>query len=367
MATGCCLARAGTLYARRRMPPTVEPDAAPGATPGRAGAEQPVDDPRGAHRARAVPLGPLRRAIRESGLTLITAGIVVLLFVAYQLWGTGFAERASQRQLRRAFESQVVQPPAPTTTSTSTSTTTAPSATTVAPATVPAPAAPSGEAVAHLVIPKIGVDKYIVEGVGIEDLRKGPGHYPSTPLPGEAGNAAIAGHRTTYGAPFYRLNELASGDDVFVTTRAGKFHYVVASSSVVKPSEVSVLDPSPDNRLTLTTCNPRYSAATRLVVVSRLVDDPAPPPPPPVTGSPSAAKPQAAPAKVTLGSGQRDAWPPTIAYGAAFVLLWILLRVLGATRRRGRRWVPFALGIPLCAVPLWFLFENVIRLLPANI
>jgi sortase A len=308
------------------------------------------------------PLSPTRRVIREIGLALITAGVVLLLFVGYQLFGTNVAEANSQRQLKKQFDHLVTpssaQPGAPGASATAKPATTAP------PVTAAGPTAPSGEAVAHLVIPKIGVDKFIVEGVALTDLRKGPGHYPTTPLPGEKGNAAIAGHRTTYGAPFYRINELQPGDDIFVTTKQGKFHYKVVETKVVSPNAVFVLNPTTDNRLTLTTCNPRFSAAERLVVVSQLADPPAPTAPP-VNGAAPAGV--AASGPLNLGSGDSAAWPPTLLFGALALLLWIGVRVAGALSPRGRRWIPFAAGIPVCLVPLWFLFENVIRLLPANI
>ncbi len=292
------------------------------------------------------PFGPLRRTIREIGLALIVAGVVVFLFVAYQLWGTGIAERHSQAQLRRQFEAaQAAATPTTTPTPATPST------------TVPAPSPPSGEAVAHLQIPRIGVDKFVVDGISVGQLRKGPGHYPQTPLPGQPGNAAIAGHRTTYGAPFFRLNELQPGDDIYVTTTAGRFLYIVATTEVVKPTDVSVIAPTPDNRLTLTTCNPRFSAATRLVVVSRLGQLPVPAPTHPAR--------VAAPPADNLGTGDRGAWPPTILFGAVTLLAWLAVRLTG-TRVRPR-WTVFAIGIPLCLIPLWFLFENAIRLLPANI
>ena len=133
-------------------------------------------------------------------------------------------------------------------------------------------------------IPKIGVDNAVVQGVEVEDLRKGPGHYPETPMPGQLGNAAIAGHRTTYGQPFNRLDELSPGDEIDVTTLQGAYRYVVDTQQdsdgnrrghiVVQPSQVEVLEPTPDPAhpgtelatLTLTTCNPKFSAAERLVV-----------------------------------------------------------------------------------------------------
>ena len=115
----------------------------------------------------------------------------------------------------------------------------------------------------------------------MEDLKKAPGHYPGTPMPGEPGNSAIAGHRTTYGAPFYDLSELVPGDAIMVTTRVGEFRYEVDNLQVVSPEAIEVLNPTEDNRLTLTTCNPRYSASERLIVDAKLVSAPVTPPPPP--------------------------------------------------------------------------------------
>ena len=108
--------------------------------------------------------------------------------------------------------------------------------TTTAPGSTTEPGRPAarpaeGDAIAHLRIPAIGVDKIVVEGVQVADLKRGPGHYPDSPLPGQPGNAAIAGHRTTYGAPFNRLDELEQGDEILVTTVQGAFRYEVRASS----------------------------------------------------------------------------------------------------------------------------------------
>ena len=132
---------------------------------------------------------------------------------------------------------------------------------------VPDPAL--GRPVGLLSIPKIGILDAIVEGVGEAQLEQGPGHYPGTALPGEAGNVAIAGHRTTYAHPFYNLDALATGDNIYILTTQGFFEYTVMGSQVVPPTDVAVLDSvSGKNTLTLTTCNPRYSASTRLVVIA---------------------------------------------------------------------------------------------------
>ena len=224
--------------------------------------------------------GLLARALGLTGRTLKTLGVLILLFVAYQLWGTGIAEARAQSSLESDFEELLADfdvtaaTVVPTTTPSATPTSTAPTAT-----TAPPPPPDDGDAVARIVIPKIGVDKIIVEGVSRSDLQKGPGHYPGTPLPGQAGNASIAGHRTTYGAPFFRVDELEVGDEILVTTLQGSFKYIVSGQSIVAPSEVSVIDDFGDNRLTLTSCHPKYTARERIIITAMLEEEPAPAPP----------------------------------------------------------------------------------------
>lgn len=122
-----------------------------------------------------------------------------------------------------------------------------------------------GDAIGELSIPAIGVSQYVVEGTDTEDLRKGPGHYPDTPLPGEAGTVAIAGHRTTYGAPFRKLDELERGDRIVLDMPFGRFAYRVTSTEVVDDNDLSVLDRVGYRQLVLTACHPLYSAAQRIV------------------------------------------------------------------------------------------------------
>ncbi|MGH9156950.1 MAG: class E sortase [Acidimicrobiales bacterium] len=300
----------------------------------------------------------LRRTVAAVGRVFIAVGSLILLFVSYQLWGTGLAEARSQDKLRDQFETvleEVGVPPSPARPSTS-----------APPPTVPPPA-PQGDAVALLRIPRIGVDKTVVEGVGLGDLKRAPGHYPTTPLPGQPGNAAIAGHRTTYGAPFYNLDELDTGDEILVTTRQGHFRYEVTESKVVRPSETSVLDATPDNRLTLTTCEPRFSASRRLVVVARLAPEvapaPAPEPPPPAPpGSPTppVRRPAADPAGL---SGEAAANGPAILWGLLAALVAALAWAAG---RFWRKWPAYLLAAPVFLVVLFVFFENFSRLLPAN-
>lgn len=203
----------------------------------------------------------------------------MFLFVGYQLWGTGLTEQREQKALAAQFKQQMVTSPVPPgepTTSGSTELGDVPTLSTPAPATLLAngTGAELGDAIAQLEIPKLDLDKFIIEGVGVEDLKKGPGHYPGTALPGGSGNAAIAGHRTTYGAPFFRLDELQAGDPIFIITPRGRYRYD-ERAEIVGPDDAWVLDPTEDNRLTLTTCHPRYSAAQRLIVVAELVSAPA--------------------------------------------------------------------------------------------
>jgi len=132
-----------------------------------------------------------------------------------------------------------------------------------------------GEPFAFLTIPDIGVDDVVVyEGVDTATLRNGPGHMGFTPLPGQPGNAVISGHRTTYGRPFFDVDLLAVGDTIEVQTSIGTHTYEVRELLVVQPTDVWVTNPRPGGWLTLTTCNPKYSARERLVVSAELVSGP---------------------------------------------------------------------------------------------
>jgi sortase A len=128
-----------------------------------------------------------------------------------------------------------------------------------------------GDSIARIEIPSIGVDEYVVEGTDLESLRKGPGHYPKTPLPGERGTSAIAGHRTTYGAPFRHIDELDPGDRIIIDMPDGRFIYRVEESKIVDDQDLSVLEPVGYRRLMLSACHPLYSAAQRIIVYARQV------------------------------------------------------------------------------------------------
>lgn len=127
-----------------------------------------------------------------------------------------------------------------------------------------------GDAIGHIEIPAIGVNEYLVEGTNVENLRKGPGHYPETPLPGEHGTAAIAGHRTTYGAPFRHIDDLHRGQVIAVDMPYGRYVYRVERTKIVQPTDLSVLDRVGHDRLVLSACHPLYSAAERVIVFAKL-------------------------------------------------------------------------------------------------
>ena len=128
-----------------------------------------------------------------------------------------------------------------------------------------------GDAIGRIDIPAIGVSEYVVEGTDTANLRKGPGHYPETPLPGEPGTVAVAGHRTTYGAPFRDLDKVEAGYPIIFDTPFGRFIYRVESKRIVDDSDLSVLEPVGYKRLMLSACHPLYSAAERIIVYARQI------------------------------------------------------------------------------------------------
>lgn len=130
----------------------------------------------------------------------------------------------------------------------------------------------AGQPLGRIRVPAIGVSTVVVAGTDTASLRLGPGHYPGTPLPGARGTVAIAGHRTTYGAPFRRLDRLGKGDRIELRMPYGTFVYRVERWRIVAPTAVWVTRRTSYDRLILSACHPLYSAAKRIVVFARLVD-----------------------------------------------------------------------------------------------
>ena len=269
------------------------------------------------------------------GKILIATGMLLFGFVAYQLWGTGIETARAQNALEDTFEATVAanqavadeptgadldtDEPAAAGDGATTATPNDDAGAAADPTDDPAdgdspdgqsgeveteadagdrtpsdvvpggvdlsaeavvqnvPIVPPGEAIAKIEIPRIGIENlFVVQGVKLDDLKKGPGHYPDTPLPGQLGNASIAGHRTTYGAPFFDVDQLQPGDEIIVTMVTGdQFVYGVTGSQVVTAADSWVIGTRDENvaELTLTTCHPKYTARDRLVVHSVLVPE----------------------------------------------------------------------------------------------
>jgi sortase A len=127
-----------------------------------------------------------------------------------------------------------------------------------------------GHAIGRIQIDRIGLDTVIVQGTDTASLQKGPGHYKATPLPGQPGTVAIAGHRTTYLAPFRHINDIQDGDEIRIEMPYAGFTYVVEKHEIVDPSDVGIIKPVDYPRLVLTACHPLHSAAQRWAVFAKL-------------------------------------------------------------------------------------------------
>jgi sortase A len=303
------------------------------------------------------------RVLGVIGRMLIGAGVIILLFAAYQVWGTSLQEAHTQTTLRHTLEHEARGSQLAEALRNATALDKLPTGPPVLAATTAAPA--EGQPVGQIRIPIIGINQIVVEGTNTQDLRKGPGHYTGTPLPGQAGNAAIAGHRTTYGHPFYNLDRVDPGDKVVLITVQGIFVYDAVKQEVVSPGNTAVLDDAPGALLTLTTCNPRFSASSRLVVVAKLAHSElfsgvarakatAKPPPP---GKPSSG------ALAGTSNGQIL----TVALWAVIVVgVGILVLFLAHWYRR-QRWIIWIVGMLGTLVLLYFFFAAITPLLPASL
>ena len=287
----------------------------------------------------------MRRTINYLGRFLFTSGLLLLLFVAYQLWGTGIYEAQQQSELRSKFQADLVEAHKAAAPVSGTTTT-----------TTPLPPPPAGDPIGIIRIPKIGLERTLVQGVTVPDLRRGPGHYPDSPMPGQLGNAAIAGHRTTYGQPFNRIDELVPGDEITIQTLNGTYRYLVTEHLIVSPRQIEVLDQTPNATLTLTTCHPKYSASQRLVVKARLD----------VAHSPKPVKPKAGAVKVRPPAvddlaGKTESRVPVVWSGLVVAAVGGLWWFVFHRRKRWYVWVAGA--IPFLAVYAVFCFY-VERILP---
>lgn len=208
----------------------------------------------------------VRGAVHGLGELFITLGVLLLLFVAWQLWWTDIAAGQTQRALTHTLEREWGQPQAPHPSGKVSS--------------VDLKEIPMGDAFALIRIPRFGHDyvRPILQGVDLDILDEGVGHYPDSAKPGEVGNFAVAGHRVTYAKPFNQIAELKNGDAVVVETRDTWYVYRVQSHVIVTPDRVDVVAPVPEHpgqkpterMMTMTACHPKFSARERYVVFSKL-------------------------------------------------------------------------------------------------
>lgn len=224
--------------------------------------------------ARPRGRGPVGKAVGVLGELLLTAGVLILLYVAYVLWGTGIQTERAQDELREQIESSWPSAREPAR---------EPAESVEATPSEAAPLDPDARAEVDDVfgiirIPRLGNDWewIVVDDVDLESLARGPGHYPHTALPGEIGNVAIAGHRSGHGAPFQDLDRLQVGDTIEIERADGVWTYRIdRAPTVIETSDVWVVDPAPggatdaeptERRITLTTCHPRYGSSQRMFV-----------------------------------------------------------------------------------------------------
>jgi sortase A len=133
--------------------------------------------------------------------------------------------------------------------------------------------ADSGQAIGQIQIAQFDLDAVLIQGTDTASLERGPGHYPDTPFPGQGGTVGIAGHRTTYLAPFRHIDSLVPGDKILIDMPYGHFVYTVQTHRIVPPTQTGITDPVGHPRLVLTACNPLYSAAERYAVFAKLTDE----------------------------------------------------------------------------------------------
>jgi sortase A len=300
----------------------------------------------------------LRQAVSITGKILIGAGVLVLLFTAYQIWGTSIQESHTQNSLRNTLQSETNNDAIRHALAEASALDKLPTGPPVAATRTDAP--PEGQPIGDIRIPRIGINQVVVEGTNTPDLRKGPGHYTGTPMPGQSGNAAVAGHRTTYGHPFYNLDGVKVGDPIVVTTLQGIFVYDTTKSSVVSPSDTRVIDNVLANLLTLTTCNPRFSATTRLIVQAKLAHSQLFP----NKGLPGARL-HSEPDSGNLAGDSSVQLTQTFFWGFLFLVVGAGI-LYAAWRFRRQRWLIYGGGTVGLLVLLWFFFGAISPLLPAS-
>ena len=181
-----------------------------------------------------------------AGAVLLALGVITLAGVAVYIRSTNNYTRNAQKQLRAQWDQK------------------------------PFPVRKAAAPVARLIVPRLNLDAIVVQLANLDDranLNRGPGHVPQTAYPGMPGNVFIVGHRTTYGAPFGRIDELRNGDEIILVTAEGRYTYTVYEQRIVEPDDLSVLGQEGEPRVTLMACHPRFSASKRILAIGRLTGE----------------------------------------------------------------------------------------------
>jgi len=264
---------------------------------------------------------------------LFIAGLLAGAFLAYEFWISSISQSRAQAVLLDRFRHSLTQPDSHT-------------------YLVP----PKGDPVGVIEIPAIGLEQVIVQGIGSTQTKLGPGHDPSTPLPGQTGNVVVLGRRTTYGAPFHHLNGLRTGDPIIVTTRQGQFEYKVIGAAVVSLGSTVPIHVTTDDRLTLVTSSPPYFAHSELIVAAKLT----------TPGLQDSWPLPTWPAGTKLAlTGDTVSWGSALLWGelliVAIVITWMLYR---------RRWYPAAtylMTTPVLIALTFLLCSSIDRMLPPSL
>jgi sortase A len=282
------------------------------------------------------PEEPKRPAARASAGSIVRRGVTifaltVVAFVVFALVLSGLVQAREQIGLQHRFTNELGSNLAPI-----------------------GGVIPKGVPVAVMQIPAIGLHQVVVEGSRSSQLREGPGHVVGSSLPGQPGNAVIAGRRTLYRGPFHRIDSLREGDTIKVTTGEGVSTYKVVSVTTKSPSDGSFVQEHGDNRLTLFTSSSTWSADGRLVVTAKL------------QGKPFAATQlQRTLDADGLGlTGERDAAPNLLVWLELLAGAAVLTAFVSSRWSASRTWLVCA---PVLALLMWFFFESATRVLPATL
>jgi len=307
------------------------------------------------------PPPPMRRGVSRvvrvigiMGRIFVIAGLLLLFFTGYLLWGTGVYTHRQQAAGKKALSANPLV-------------TDQQLAAGRIPPARPSHTLPLGSPLFTIKIPKMALETVVVEGVGREELKKGPGHFPScsnvpsgedtdcvqhTVYPGEHGNVAISGHRTTYGAPFFNLQVLGRGDVIDIVSGRARYRYRVRQQQIVDPTTgFSVVEDHGRDELTLTTCNPRFSASERLIISADYV------------GASLVSAEQAG------GPGGSSTPKRAVAANVIALASLSVASAIGAVAlsKRYKIWALYAMLTIIGAAGLWVgVFPRVLALMPAN-